>query len=361
MSTRLFICNTYSQLIECIQLKLTLFSDDKFCVAISDHTNGLAKIYPKIRGMGLFDETYYIKTKNVENKSIANKCKLVLHYINGNDDIWRDFPNESVDEIIYYSQTDEIYTLFAKLYKINPKIIASRYEEGIVSYDDWNIKTVKSRLAFKIRSLLNLSPLECSASNFYCYYPTLYNGKLNAVQIPRISDSSEMANILNDLFENDTKSTDYEKFKYICLTSVYDFEGGGSIGEIDAVLKVAKFVGNENLIVKAHPRDNPERFIRAGLNVDENSGIPWEAIQLGKDFSKHVLITGYSCSALSISLIQSNSPKICYIYPLCNLGANKSACETVNTIQTIINGDFGRRYCHNVLVIESEREMEKII
>jgi len=104
---------------------------------------------------------------------------------------------------------------------------------------------------------------------------------LNPVQIPKIEADEKTAQVLSKLFHT---STAVYPQKYIFFSSVFDFEGGAPVGELNVIKQVAALIGNENLIVKVHPRDSIDRFVSAGLNVDNNSAIPWEAIQLGRVF-----------------------------------------------------------------------------
>ncbi len=104
--------------------------------------------------------------------------------------------------------------------------------------------------------------------------------------------------------------------KYIFFASVYDFEGEEPVGELEFALALANKVGFDNLLVKVHPRDDVNRFKNVGLNVDKNSQMPWEVIQLNYDFSDSVFITVASTSVLTISLIVDKSPKIYFAHRL---------------------------------------------
>lgn len=361
MKSVLFVCNTYSQLIESIQLRITTFKDDSVSVIITDHTNNSKTVYNRIKKIDVFNNAYYFETlrKYKSPTGIISKFDRLKHYIWGSDPTWREYINDAYDELIFYSQTDEIYTLFSYLYKKNKNINASRYEEGIVSYDDWNFYSKKANIASRFRHLMKKASLEDRIKKFYCFYPMLYEGSLEPEKIPTIDPESRITEILKYIFEVDSNTTDYNQYKYIFFSSIYDIEHGKSIGEIDAVSSIAKYVGIDNLLVKVHPRDNPQRFRERGLHVDEKSSVPWEAIQIGNDFSNHVFLTTNSCSVLSISLIQKNKPKVLYVYPLCKISNNPVAAGTIKTIESLLNSEFVKTSIDTVRVIKDIEELNE--
>ncbi len=124
--------------------------------------------------------------------------------------------------------------------------------------------------------------------------------------------------------------------KYFFFTSVYDFEGGEPIGEYELVCKIADLVGKENLLVKTHPRDVRTIYEDEGFIVDKNSDIPWEAIQLSKDFSDKVFLTATSGSVLAGSFMSENPPKTFFMHKCCNVSGNYSAQKTIATIEELL-------------------------
>lgn len=65
--------------------------------------------------------------------------------------------------------------------------------------------------------------------------------------------------------------------------------------------------------VKTHPRDSRTIYKDHGFNVDVNSSIPWEAIQLSGDFSDKVFLTINSGSVLSGSTMSEKPVKTFYM------------------------------------------------
>ena len=111
-----------------------------------------------------------------------------------------------------------------------------------------------------------------------------------------------------------------------------DFEGGVPIGEYAVVEQVARLVGKDNLLIKQHPRDPRTLYRDNGFHVDDNSAVPWEAIQLSMDFHDHVLLTATSTAPLS----SYNAPAVCYLYPLCSVSQNSAVHGAVSTLERLL-------------------------
>ena len=334
---RLIVCNTYFQLITSIWLKLSECKYDTVDLIISDQSIGADKVTNNLRFLELFRNVIFVENKEFCQKQTINpllKIKRFNYIVFGMNTI--SIRDNKYDELLYYNPDLFTYGLFAKLYDSNPNIKCSRYEEGVLSYEDV-IFLEKSRLkhANTIRHLLGKKSLEDMTEDFYCFYPEFYHGKLNNVTIPKISDVNELAKILASIFDIKKDST-YIKEKYIFFTSVYDFEGGAEIGETKLVQKITDIVGKENLIVKTHPRDNRDIFGSLGISTYKNSSIPWEAIQLNGDFSDKVFLTVNSGSVLGANLLIEKRPRVFFMHKCCNCSCNPAAISTTNTIDDLL-------------------------
>lgn len=318
MKNILFCCNTHYQLILAIQMANTLFKNDKVTFFISDHSNK-AYFYAKnlIKAEGE-NSVRFINTKKLDYTAFNFRLKLFIYkLLIYNRFPFSNFPNEKYDEFITYNDIKSTILLANYLKKRNPKLIISRMEEGILSYNNiLSNRRIRKSLDFILKEKIGFLNLKLYNKNFYSVYPRLYSGKLNPVSIPHIdTHNSSFIELIRNIFGIEIKKLKYPQ-KYIFFSSVCDFEGGTPIGELELIKKISEIVGKKNLLVKVHPRDNIKRFIDEGLVVDENSSNPWEAIQLNYDFSNHVFLTICSGSVLSISPIISNPPKTIFLYNL---------------------------------------------
>lgn len=338
-----FLCNTYYQLIVAIQLRLTQFREDKAYLILTDHSKNAKEVGKRVALIECFDKAYFIDVKSLDKDkhnikdAIGDIAAGVLGDVKGLSSI----DKLRCDEFIYYNLCVSTIIIFGKLNKLNKNLRCARMEEGILSYGvryhdgDENLP-VRINAIFKIRKFMRKKNLPECVKDFYCFYPSVYYGKLRPIKISEVSLSSEMRNILTKIFNLNFKEHEYQE-KYIFFTGVGDFEGGSPIGEMNIVKKVAEIVGKNNLLIKQHPRDIRDIFQKEGFHVDNNSAVPWEAIQLGKDFSEKVLLSINSGSILSSSLMIENGPKVCYLYPLCDFGGNEQAKRSVENLRILLN------------------------
>lgn len=191
------------------------------------------------------------------------------------------------------------------------------------------------------------SPFSARASQF------LYTvDRLRRVSFPR-TDSYTSPAVRGRLFSRTLRIIILAFVLFICFfTSVYDFEGGNPIGEYELVCKVAKLVGIDNLLVKTHPRDSRTIYKDHGFNVDVNSSIPWEAIQLSGDFSDKVFLTINSGSVLSGSTMSEKPVKTFYMYKLCDIKENKSCQKNAQDIEALLCESSMKEVFRNVRIAE---------
>ena len=346
MKNILFYCNTHYQIIVALQIANCFYSKDNVNYIISDHSNN-AKLYSENLKIIIGEnKVIFLPTKKFDyTKSnisiILFKIRQFILY----KFPFAKLPLESYDEFITYNNTPSITLLVNHLIRLNPDIKISRMEEGILSYNNTiqnkeNNNGITAKIKNLIKDKLGYNVLYKIEQSLFCAFPSLYIGKLKTIKIPQIdTNDSEFSNIISKTFGVDKLKLSYPQ-KYIFFSSIFDFEGGEPVGELELAKKIAGLVGKDNLLVKVHPRDNVERFKKEGLVVDENSSVPWEAIQLNYDFSKHVFITVCSGSVLSISSVIPNPPRTILAYKIVNTKNNSLALNSIKMLESLIkNGD----------------------
>lgn len=351
------IVNTYFQLITAIRLKETLWFSCIVNIIISDQSNGSEKIAQNIEKTGIFENVYWIQNKELCKKydnlyTAFLKAKMILFGIKNNN------YREKYDEMVFYNTDIFVHGLYASLIKNNTNLTCSRLDEGILSYTD-SIFLGNSRLKYinKLREIFYHDSLRMKTNNFYCFYPGVYEGNLNKIEIPQIDNPKHMGNILKKIFSVKSEMLNIKE-KYIFFTSVYDFEGGLPIGETKLVFDIADMVGRDNLIVKMHPRDNRKVFQDRGIHVFENSEIPWEAMQFNNDFSSKLFLTVTSGSVLGANLIIKKSVKSYFLFKLCDLSENESAQNTVHNLRKL--QVKSKKFVDNIEIINDIKRLEEI-
>lgn len=341
MKKILIIVNTYYQLIFSIQLKKTLLKNDYTEALLSDRSNGMDSIVEKIRSTGLFNDCHYIRIKGCDQRiGLTQKVKdcidISLKDNNRYEIYLKDVKSKFFDEFLFFNSDIEIEGIYSCLLKYNKNINISLYEEGLVNYPSDILPTKREKAISLLKKIRKRPSLYTQEFHFYCFYPQLYHGNGNIVKVPLIAKNSDISIFLREIFKPDLN---IYKHKYIFFTSVYDFEGGIPVGEYDLVCKIAELVGKENLLIKTHPRDTRTIYIDNGFNVDKNSAIPWEAIQLSGNFSDKIFMTINSGSVLSGSTMSDKPVRTYYMYKLCNISGNESCKKNVQVIESLLQND----------------------
>lgn len=360
MKNRLIVSNTFYQLIFAIQLRNTLFQNDRVVLFLSDHSINSFCIYKKLDESNVFDECYYVETKKLQySSSWLEKFKDCLDVSFDKEGRYSDLllclSDKHFDEVLCFNYLNfEIDGFYSSLSKFNTDVKVSLYEEGIISYNQKLRKGIRRKLVNSIRKILRKPCFEDKIDSFYCFYPQLYKGVADPIQVPRIQRDSKVPQIIKHVFNPQTEGY---KQKYIFFTSVYDFEGGEPIGEFELVSQVAELVGMDNLLVKMHPRDTRDVYKQNGFFVDVNSSIPWEAIQLASDFEDKVFMTVNSGSVLAGSLMSDRPVRTYFMYKLCNMDNNELCQTTIKEVERFLADDSMREIMKNVHIAECIKDI----
>ncbi len=314
----LFFCNTYYQLITAIQMRLTLKKNDSVSVVLTDASKGSEKVYISLKCSGVFEGVYHLAVNEHKSSLQCFKEGIGGIHIDGME-------NMTYDELIGFNYDIPTCALYASLEKANKAIRCNIMEEGLLSYNTPDSDCNIAKLIHICRKILGRKNAREKRELFYCFNKKAYRGRFEAIEIPPITqEDGELRRILFDVFLGGETPAVYDQ-KYIYLASVYDFEGGEPVGELEVAKSIADAVGHDNFIVKVHPRDDAERYKEAGLTVAENSSVPWEVFQIGCDFSKKVLLSSFSASLINLSSIIANCGKSVYTNHMCNIENNPLA------------------------------------
>ena len=353
---RLIIANTFYQVIFSMQMKSTVFKDDEVEIIVTDHSKSADVVSLSLKEERIFDAVYFVKTNGSnDNRSVCQRVYDIIsislfktnrfsYYINR-------VTNLFFDELVVFNYDMRTYGIYAVLSSYNHSIRVSRFEEGILSYNSETIYTTVRTVIGFLRKVQGKAVIEQGLDKFYCFYPDLYEGVLKASAIPVITQKSCVRKALQNVFNVNNLNFVYKQ-KYIFFTSVYDFEGGKPVGEYELVCKVANLVGMDNLLIKTHPRDTRTIYVDSGFNVDKNSSIPWEVIQLTGDFSDKVFMTINSGSVLSGNTMSEKPVNTYYMYKLCDISGNESCMKNAHDIEKLLMDDKMSKILKSVKIAE---------
>ena len=318
----LFFINTYFQLIVAMQMKRTIYRSDEVTAVITDRSNNSIPVYQKLKVVGFFDETIYVEARSIiHSRTKSIKIKEFIDIVFDNDNRYSyyfdELHNKRFDAFAFFNLDMDMYGIYSLLSRENPQIQVLMYEEGVLSYENTPYDTAKFKFLRLCRRLMRKKNMTDNIIGFACFNPALCKNGLKTIQIPQINPQDQMfKNILKTIF--DVTSLDiYSKYKYIFFESSYETDGK-DIEETQVVLKIASIVGVDNILVKKHPRSTTRFYENHGFQIDTNSSVPFEVIQLCVDFSKSVFISTISGAAVSINTIVENPSKVVFIYPMTN-------------------------------------------
>ena len=313
------LCTTYFQMITAIQMRRTLFSEDEFSVVMTDGSNGSQQVSERLRETGIFDEVFFVTRARgamAEFKSARQKAERFLNYfVKGS---YVSYLTKPYDLFLAYNFNWYAFMMFNALQQDNRDIKVAKFEEGILSYfvDDHRFEYDYFLKIKKIKRILRQPVMFDKLHTFYCFYPEFYDGKLSTAKIPPLEhDDAWMRDTLCFLFDVDAEKLVYDR-KFLYFASMLDSEVvKGESGEFEILKSIVDVVGKDNIMVKLHPRENaPERYRDLGVAIDTNSDVPFEVIQLVKDFSDKVFITCLSSSTINLATILPRRSKTYLTY-----------------------------------------------
>lgn len=359
----LITVNTYYQLILAMQLKSTLLKEDYVTLLLSNHSANSESVFLRLKEEHFFDEVVYVKSKGViHDRKWYTKCLEVIQISLSSSNQYafylEDVKDLHYDEFINYNLEIDTYGLFSILSNYNKKLKYSSYEEGILSYNNIFYDSKKFKFIRAVRKLFKKPTILDYYDTFYCLYPRMYEGALNTIQIPPISaKDTELKEATANVFQV-KQNIDYSKYKCIYFESVYDMEGRG-IGEKEIVLKIAETIGKDKVLIKKHPRSNDADYEKMGMDIDDNSAVPFEAIQLNNDLSGCVLVSAMTGSVLSVNAMLEKPSKSWMTYPLTRYKEIDSLVAFGKNVENVVSHMKALGYFEYVEIIESEDEFHK--
>ena len=360
MKNILCYCNVYSQLINSIQLKNTIFKDcNVFCV-LSDHSAGAEDVFISLTKNKIFKGTFYVKTKDFDdNSSLIKKIRAFLYLLGVKPLFLTGFCFDvCFDEFLYYRPDYGTYCIFNLISRRNKNIQVSRIDEGILSLKELEKEDylpLKKKTAYYMRKIMGLPNSSDCTKILYSNFADVYSGWLKPVYYPKVRTDSNTVKDLTEIFHISKAMLKYN-YKYIFFTSVYDFEGEKSIGEFELIKKISEIVGKENILVKTHPRDTRGIYAANGFFVDPNSKIPWEVIQLSCNLKNVIYLTVNSGAVLSSSVLSTEKNKTFFLFNLCDYSDNSRCRTTVDSIKRVLSNSEMKETFNNVKVVNNLKD-----
>lgn len=395
MKRSLFICMTDYQLINIINIKLSLFPNEEADILIGDYRENLNEIVDRLEDIKLFDHIYkyngklpgvasYLrdfveKTKKTKKQSLTasvkNEITNILNKTKGKEQVITSRIEESKKFVFneysdvfgfnYNSLTSNIMELVTV--STSGRCSLHCIDEGIGSYTTLVLNT-------KIK-----------VDDVYLYRPefAVYNNIEK--KIPSIDKTNKkMIEILNYIFayKNETNKLNGKIIffdqpwlpmpKYLSSKSIltkiffkkrYKKHLPEHVMHLDKMLifdNIVRNCGADNVLVKLHPRSNNEvveAYNKYNCKFLKNSSMPWELFCINSELKNSIFVTVHSSAAGTYDFTVNNSGRnnnICiYTYLL-------GSFETKNSELDLIYNKYAQS-ADDVYIPETYNELKKIL
>lgn len=322
----LFVCETKAQIINAVAIKLSFLRNDIVDVCLV-RAVAIPEWYEhKLKDLAIFERVFSFEIGYNPKRSFISLVKKTIKYTR----LVSIVDNLIGKKLRIYSNVfisgpgsicPAIYYLVRKRC---PQIKLSIYEEGICEYllfeNSWNIKRkIYSKLVYG-------SYYIDDAAELYVYDPKMVLSppkNIKIIQIPSIVNGSFLIEKINYIF--DFKNKEIEEF-YKCSFIYFDSCYSDSLLEQNQRNIVESLVKNlgEKLIVKLHPRSNPQKYYKIGVKLLETKQsvelILLNAIKNKKNVDSIVFISLLSSALFNIKLMLNVEPRMILLNNL--LGSN---------------------------------------
>ena len=370
----LFVVDSFFQFIVATNMKLTLFQNDSVDVIIYNTTNNAETVYKNAKKFDIFDNCYLANSPMLYCGKRFTKMQKLQKYLRYVESlcfpkrslkcVFKDKKDYNYDVLLFNSYGAMTDCIFNVILKYNSNAVCYRYEEGFGSYfKEFNNQKSKKRMLIEknIRKIFGNEVINRYIKKFYFFEPgfVMFNPPYEIVQMAKISRKNEtLKNILNCVFDYSNIQDSYEE-KFIAFEdggSYFNGEGNDS-EDVQLIKIISEKVGKGNLLVKTHPRCKINRFSPYGIKTNKTTSIPWEVIQMNKNFDGKVFITTASASALSSCLYFGDNTKIIMLY-----GCVKNKPKMINENFYKYIDKFIKKYGNKTLLIPKDKEeLERIL
>lgn len=211
------------------------------------------------------------------------------------------------------------------------------YDDGIGSYYNRKIYYLSpfdyyARLFFVGRRAANIK------YDLYLYYPKLFESLLPDIKVatytinPIQRHDKEIKTVDRIYTVDQYKKISQEVVFLDTVHAEMKFPMGHErvIYEVEEIIKE---VGDENIIIKSHPRDVNRWF---PCEYYENSNLPMEVLCMHQDFSDKILISYFSTSVITPKMLYGQEPVLIMLYKVMgstiNIELKDKLCKSIKAL-----------------------------
>lgn len=356
MAKVLGVVSTPYHLLVFLFVKDAFLSGDEVDLIVTDKTPSMEELYKSGRLKPYFHQVSFADGRKIKNPYKSAPVTFYESFIrNKTIDVIMDAPLPRYDKMYFASPgtPDEIVKEIAKtLIKKNKKLTFHRYEDGFASYTKSPVHVINTPSGISIYKALWHYDIYAMEKEILMFQPEMAekNVDFQKVQIPqtpeRIQKITEMA---RDIFRFEAK---VPKQSIIFLGQ--GTENGSQNPETyqKLILKLRDIAGEENFIIKPHPRGVHDDF-HGKLPVYEDT-CPFELAIASGAMEEKTLISFYSTACVAGKLLFQSKCRIIFLYPLAEDSFNEK-CDYEDYFSAF------SKLCENVYVARSWKEVEALL
>lgn len=329
MGTRvLAICCTPYQLLVAAQVLAVYYPEAQADLIISDQMNNARRLWEQAKEVWPRGRVYYLEEKQLNRLARGKVLGNILEGAAAPRRLLRRFlPLEGAYDVFLFSNISLMNQyLILGLKAENPRLTWMLFEDGAETYSLLVGSLVQSA-SLKVR--LQLYAVQ-QLKGAYLFHPETLDWK-PACPVYKLPGeyAPETLALLNRIFQYDRGPDRYDR-PVVFFEESYPCDGV-DIGDLALVNRLAELVGKENIFVKTHPRNQENRFKKAGYATNRDSTTPWELVILNTSFAHTLLVTVGSSAATNPFCIFGVPAKALF---LCDLVEDPSKLRQKVLVQT---------------------------
>lgn len=310
----LITVNSVYQLISAVNIKKNILPESGTDILLTDVMPGYREYGERLREISVFDNVIFGETAELNEKYSNAGEKAFREALKIINEIFSFILSGGLDSYgkIYFSNFDVFTRLLGCMYYYSDCEFIN-YEDGFSSYVIDFLR--------EDRCALNRFPdgvkIKEKLSKVLLYEPRLSmrGDNLFNEALPKINKSDrELKEILNYVFDYEGLK---QREKFIFFEQSFRRENIKT-NDIDLMKVCMETAGEENFIVKPHPRNIDNIPQKLGLTRKYQTSAPWELILMNSDARDKTVITVCSNAALSGKLIFGEDINTVMLYRLFN-------------------------------------------
>lgn len=368
---RLIICLTNYQLLNAINMRQNIFDkDDIVDIVLVDKTD-FFDLHIRLDKSGIFSNVIYVEFDKVYKKFLDNICSMnnkfrelflslrvdmifynkTLNYLFGNHTF-----NSIYDEMYLANYSRIANMIYSKIYTKELQLYF--YEDGVGNYvkkiDTYKYAKITPYTRFlDLFSVRSIKPNDIEATYIYEPEQNLVITPYVEIKLPKISKQNIDIDKINYIFGYESKVI-FDK-QYIVFEQAFD-RYNVKTNEYEIMHNLINLLGEENLILKLHPRSNSNRFERFSKMKIYSDNMPWEVVLLNQEIEDKIFISINSTAVINNSIYTNENNKVAILSKLLIVDDDKFIDANVNKYFNNLQKNYPN-YFH---ILENLDEIKKL-